>query len=95
MLTPARNLDTRLRWTGSRFTEVVLGALGAAAIAAISCFLTVVISGEPVKGVESAAFVLVIFSAVVIIARPDNSVIGKIFYASFLAAGFTFLGFAS
>ena len=29
VLTPARNLDTRLRWTGSRFTEVVLGTLWA------------------------------------------------------------------
>ncbi len=95
VLTPARNLDTRLRWTGSRFTEVVLGTLGAAVVAAISGFLTIVLSGLPVKGVETAAFVLVLFSTVVIIARPDNSVVGKIFYASFLAAGFTFLGFAT
>ena len=95
VLTPLRNLDTRLRWTGSRFTEVALGALGAAAIAAVSCFLTVVISGEPLKGVETAAFILWIFTTVVIVARPDNSVIGKIFYSSYLAAGFSFLGFAA
>jgi cellulose synthase/poly-beta-1,6-N-acetylglucosamine synthase-like glycosyltransferase len=95
VLTPARNLDTRLRWTGSRFTEVVLGTLGAAAIAAVSCFLTAVLWGLPLKGVESAAYLLVIFSVIVIIARPDCSVIGKIFYASYAAAGFTFLGFAA
>jgi hypothetical protein len=94
VLTPARNLDTRLRWTGSRFTEVVLGTLGAAAIAAVSCFLTAVLWGLPLKGVESAAYLLVIFS-VIVIARPDCSVIGKIFYASYAAAGFTFLGFAA
>ncbi len=28
VLSPARNLDTRFRWTGSRITEVILGALG-------------------------------------------------------------------
>ncbi len=95
VLTPARNLDTRLRWTGSRFTEVALGTLGAAAIAAISCFLTAVLWGLPLTGVESAAYLLVIFSVIVIIARPDCSVVGKIFYASYAAAGFTFLGFAA
>ena len=95
VLTPARNLDTRMRWTGSRFTEVALGTLGAAIIAAVSCFLTAVLWGLPIRGVESAAYLLVIFSVIVIIARPDCSVIGKIFYASYAAAGFTFLGFAA
>ena len=95
VLTPARNLDTRLRWTGSRFTEVALGTVGAAVIAAISCFLTAVLWGLPLTGVESAAYLLVIFSVIVIIARPDCSVVGKIFYASYAAAGFTFLGFAA
>jgi cellulose synthase/poly-beta-1,6-N-acetylglucosamine synthase-like glycosyltransferase len=95
VLTPARHFDTRLRWTGSRFTEVALGTVGAAAIAAVSCFLTAVLFGQPIKGVESAAYLLVIFSVIVIIARPDCSVIGKIFYASYAAAGFTFLGYAA
>ncbi|HEX4430473.1 MAG TPA: glycosyltransferase [Frankiaceae bacterium] len=95
VLTPIRNLDTRLRWTGSRFTEVALGTVGAAAIAAISCYLTVVLWGLPAKSVESGAYLLLIFSVVVIIARPDNSVVGKIFYASYLCAGFTFLAFAA
>ena len=95
VLTPARNLDTRLRWTGSRFTEVALGTVGAAVVATISCFLTAVLWGLPLTGVESAAYLLVIFSVIVIIARPDCSVVGKIFYASYAAAGFTFLGFAA
>jgi cellulose synthase/poly-beta-1,6-N-acetylglucosamine synthase-like glycosyltransferase len=95
VLTPVRKLDTRLRWTGSRFTEVALGIVGTAAVAAISCYLTVVLWNLPARSVESAAYLLVIFSVVVIIARPDNSVVGKIFYASYLAAGFTFLAFAA
>ena len=36
-----------------------------------------------------------IFSFVVIVGRPDISVVGKIFYASYAAAGFTFLGYAA
>jgi cellulose synthase/poly-beta-1,6-N-acetylglucosamine synthase-like glycosyltransferase len=95
VLSPARSLDTRLRWTGSRFTEVVLGTVGAAVVAAISCFLAAELWGLSAKGVEAAAYLLVIFSLVVIIARPDCSVVGKIFYASYAAAGFTFLGFAA
>lgn len=95
VLSPARALDTRLRWTGSRFTEVALGTVGAAAVAAISVFLTVVAWGLDLAGVEAAAYLLVIFSVVVIIMRPDCSLVGKIFYASYAAAGFTFLGFAA
>jgi cellulose synthase/poly-beta-1,6-N-acetylglucosamine synthase-like glycosyltransferase len=95
VLTPARHLDTRLKWTGSRFTEVALGTIGAAFVAAVSCFLTAVLWGLPIRGVESAAYLLVIFSVIVIIARPDCSVVGKIFYASYAAAGFTFLGYAA
>ncbi len=95
VLSPARALDTRLRWTGSRFTEVALGTVGAAAVAAISVFLTVVAWGLDLAGVEAAAYLLVIFSVVVIIMRPDCSVVGKIFYASYAAAGFSFLGFAA
>jgi cellulose synthase/poly-beta-1,6-N-acetylglucosamine synthase-like glycosyltransferase len=95
VLSPARTFDTRWRWTGSRFTEVGLGALAAAAVAAVSCFLTSVLWGLPLRGLESAAFLLVIVTMVVIIARPDCSVVGRIFYASYAAAGFTFLGFAA
>jgi cellulose synthase/poly-beta-1,6-N-acetylglucosamine synthase-like glycosyltransferase len=95
VLSPARQLDTRLRWTGSRFTEVALGTLGAAVVSAVSVFITVVLWGLPLPGVEAAAYLMVVLTLVVIIARPDTSVIGKIFYASYATAGFTFLGFAA
>jgi cellulose synthase/poly-beta-1,6-N-acetylglucosamine synthase-like glycosyltransferase len=95
VLSPARTLDTRLRWTGSRFTEVVLGAVGAVAVAAISVFIAVSLWGLQLKGAETAAYLLVIFTLIVIIMRPDVSVVGKVFFASYAAAGFTFLGYAA
>ncbi len=95
VLSPARSIDSRFRWTGSRITEVIIGTLGAAAIAAVSVVLTAILWGLPLQELESAAYVLVIFSFVVIVARPDCSIVGKMFYASFGAAGFTFLGYAA
>jgi cellulose synthase/poly-beta-1,6-N-acetylglucosamine synthase-like glycosyltransferase len=95
VLSPARRFDTRLRWTGSRFTEVVLGGVAASAVAVISCFLTVVLWGLPTKNVETAAYLLVLFSLIVIVLRPDTSLVGNIFYGAYSAAGFTFLGFAA
>jgi len=95
VLSPLRDIDTRFRWTGSRITEVLLGAVGAVVIAAVSCYLTVELWGLPSPGLETAAYLLVLFSVAVIIARPDCSVIGKVFYASYAAAGFTFLAFAA
>jgi cellulose synthase/poly-beta-1,6-N-acetylglucosamine synthase-like glycosyltransferase len=95
VLSPARKFDTRFRWTGSRMTEVILGVLGAVAIAALSCFLAVVLWGLPTAGVAAAAYALVAFSLITIVARPDCSVVGKLFSASYAAAGFTFLGYAA
>jgi cellulose synthase/poly-beta-1,6-N-acetylglucosamine synthase-like glycosyltransferase len=95
VMSPARSIDTRFRWTGSFITEVTLGALCAAAVAAVSCFFSVVLWGMPLKGLEVAAYLLVLFSLAVIIARPDTSVVGKLFYASYAAAGFTFVGYAA
>jgi cellulose synthase/poly-beta-1,6-N-acetylglucosamine synthase-like glycosyltransferase len=94
VLSPARNLGVRFRWTGSRVTEVLLSALGAAAIAALACFLTTELWGMPAPGVEAAASILTVFSVIVIVLRPDTNVIGQVFYASYAAAGFTFLAFA-
>jgi cellulose synthase/poly-beta-1,6-N-acetylglucosamine synthase-like glycosyltransferase len=91
---PARDLDTRFRWTGSRITEVLLGALGSMAVSAVSCVLVIVVWGLAPAGVETAAYLLAIFSVVMIVVRPDCSVVSKIFYAAFAAAGFTFIGFA-
>ncbi len=95
VMTPARRADTRFRWTGSRVTEVTLGAVGAAVVAVVSCWLAVVLWGLPVKGLEIAAYPLAVFSIVVIMARPDCGVVAKLFYSSYAAAGFTFLTFAA
>jgi len=95
ILSPARRLGTRFRWTGSRITEVVVGALGAAALAAAACLIVVWGWGRPSGGVEAAAYLLAIFSVVVMVFRPDCNVVGQLFYASYAAAGFTFLAFAA
>jgi cellulose synthase/poly-beta-1,6-N-acetylglucosamine synthase-like glycosyltransferase len=95
VLSPIRTFDARQHWTGSRFTEVALGTLAAAGVATASCFLTGVGWGLPLKGVAEAAYLLVMFALVMIILRPDCSVVGNIFYASYSAAGYTFLGFAA
>ena len=49
----------------------------------------------PVGGLEIAAYLLAIFSVIVIVLRPDAGVVGQVFHASYLAAGFTFIGFAA
>ncbi|MGO9962529.1 MAG: glycosyltransferase [Acidimicrobiales bacterium] len=94
VLSPLRELDTRFRWTGSKVTEFLLAALGAVAISAFSCFATYEVWGKPVGGLEIAAYLLAIFEVVVIALRPDTGVVGSVFHASYLAAGFTFIGFA-
>ncbi len=94
VLSPAREIDMRFRWTGSKITEVLLGAFGAAAVAAFSCFVTAELWGLSVGGLETAAYLLTIFSVIVIVLRPDCNVVGQVFYASYAAAGFTFLAFA-
>jgi cellulose synthase/poly-beta-1,6-N-acetylglucosamine synthase-like glycosyltransferase len=95
VLSPARNLDTRFRWTGSRVTEVILGAVVATAVAALSVFLSALVWGLPSSSLSVAAYLLVLVSLVVLIVRQDCSIVGKLFYASYAAAGFTFLGFAA
>jgi hypothetical protein len=66
VLSPARDIGTRFRWTGSRITEVLVGSVGAAAISAIACVLTQVLWGLPIGGLETAAYPLVVVSVVVI-----------------------------
>ena len=46
-------------------------------------------------GWRAAAYLLVVVSFVVIVVRPDCSVVAKVFYASYAAAGFTFLAYAA
>ncbi len=94
VLSPLREFDTRLRWTGSKVTEVLLAALGAVAISAFSCFATYELWGKPIGGLEIAAYMLVIFEVVVIVLRPDTGIVGSVFHASYIAAGFTFIAFA-
>jgi cellulose synthase/poly-beta-1,6-N-acetylglucosamine synthase-like glycosyltransferase len=95
VLSPARDFSTRFRWTGSRLTEVILAALGAAAISALACFVTIELWGIAAPGLETGAYLLTIFSVVIVILRPDTNVVGQVFYASYAAAGFTFLAFAA
>jgi cellulose synthase/poly-beta-1,6-N-acetylglucosamine synthase-like glycosyltransferase len=95
ILSPVRNFDTRFRWTGSRGTEVILGALASSALAAVSVFLTVVLWGSQLRSVEVAAYALVLFSIVVLMVRPDLSIVGKLFSAAYTAAGLSFVGFAA
>ena len=45
VLSPAREIGTRFRWTGSRITEVVVGSVGAVAITVIACVATHVFWG--------------------------------------------------
>ena len=95
MLSPLREVGTRFHWTGSRVTEVLLGALGAVAVSAFSCFLTAEVWGLPARGLEDAAYLLAICLIVAIVLRPDCGVVGQIFHASYLAAGSTFLAYAA
>jgi cellulose synthase/poly-beta-1,6-N-acetylglucosamine synthase-like glycosyltransferase len=95
VLSPAREIGIRFRWTGSRITEVLVGSVGAIAIAAIACVLTQALWGLPIGGLEVAALPLVIVSVVVIALQPDRNVIGHIFYASFVSAFLTSVAYAA
>ena len=95
VLSPARGVGTRFRWTGSRITEVFVGGLGAVIISAVSCVLTHELWGLPFAGLETAAYLLVITAIVVMTLQPDTNFIGQVFYASFLSASFTFIVYAA
>jgi cellulose synthase/poly-beta-1,6-N-acetylglucosamine synthase-like glycosyltransferase len=95
VLSPVRDIGIRFRWTGSRITEVIVGSVGAVAISAVACVLTQLLWGVPISGLESAAYLLVIVSIVVIALQPDRNVIGHVFYASFGSASLTFIVWAA
>ena len=95
VLSPAREMGSRFRWTGSRMTEVVVSGVGAVAITAVSCVLTQVLWGLPIAGLETAAYLLVVVSIVVIALQPDRNVVGQVFYASFASASLAFLLWAA
>ena len=86
ILSPAREIGIRFRWTGSRMTEVLVSGVGAVAIAAVSCVLAQILWGLEIGGLETAAYLLVLVSLVVIALQPDRNVVGQVFYASFATA---------
>ena len=95
VLSPAREIGSRYRWTGSRITEVLVGAVGAVAITAIAVLLTHVLWGLPIPSLETAAYTLVIVSVVVIALQPDRNLVGQVFYASFASASLAFVVWAA
>ena len=95
VLSPARGVGTRFRWTGSRITEVLVGGVGAAAIAALASVLTHALWGLPIGGLETAAYLLVIVSVIVMALQPNTNFVGQVFYASYLSASLTFIVYAA
>ncbi len=95
VLSPAREIGIRFRWTGLRITEVLVGSVGAIAISAVSCVLTQALWGLPIGGLETAAYLLVIVSVVVIALQPDRNVVASVFYASFGSAALSFIVWAA
>ena len=95
VLSPAREIGIRFRWTGSRITEVLVGAVGAVAISAVACVLTQVLWGLPIGGLETGAYLLVIVSVAVIALQPERNIVGSVFYASFGSASLAFIVWAA
>jgi len=95
VLTPAREIGTRFRWTGSRITEVLVGSVGAVAISAVACVLTRALWGVPVGRLEAAAYLLVLTSVAVMVLQPDRNLVGQVFYASFASASLAFIAWAA
>jgi cellulose synthase/poly-beta-1,6-N-acetylglucosamine synthase-like glycosyltransferase len=95
LLSPARDVGTRSRWTGSRITEVLMGALATTALSVIASVIAAELWGLPAGRLETAAALLIIFSIVVISLRPDCNIVGQIFYSSYAAAGLSFLAYAA
>jgi cellulose synthase/poly-beta-1,6-N-acetylglucosamine synthase-like glycosyltransferase len=95
VLSPARAIAARFRWTGSRITELFVGGVGAAAIAAAACVLTHELWGLPIDGLETAAYLLVITSVIVMALQPTTNFVGQVFYASYLSASLTFIVYAA
>ena len=95
VLSPARGIGARYRWTGSRITELFVGGVGVAAISAVACVLTHALWGLPIGGLETAAYLLVITSVVVMALQPNTNFVGQVFYASYLSASLTFIVYAA
>jgi len=95
VLSPARSIGSRFRWTGSRITEVIVGGIGAVAISAAAVGITHAVWGLPVVGLGTGAYLLVIVSVVVMALRPDINLVGQVFYASYASAAVVFIAYAA
>jgi len=95
ILSPARDISTRVRWTGARITEVLVGSLWAGAFSAAACAVTHELFGLALSGLETAACVLVVVSIIVMALQPDRNVLGHIFTASYASAAFIFIAYAA
>src|SRR6204780_118303 len=95
VLSPARTIGARFRWTGSRITELFVGGVEAVAISAVACVVTHEIWGLPYSGLETGAYLLVVVSVVVMALQPNSNVVGQVFYASYLSASFAFIVYAA
>ena len=85
LLSAARRFS--LRGSGSRFSEVLFGTMGALVIAAPACWFVWAIWGIPLTSLELPVSAVVLLAFVVVIARPDLNPVGQIFSAAFIAAG--------
>ena len=94
VLSPARHLDSRLRITGSRVTEVLVGTVGTAVVSAVSSFITAELWGFAAAQIETAALLLMLFTVAVMTFRSYMAIAGEIFYTSYLGAGLTSMAFA-
>jgi cellulose synthase/poly-beta-1,6-N-acetylglucosamine synthase-like glycosyltransferase len=95
VLSPARDITTRLKWTGARITEVLVGSVWAISFSGAACLLAHAVFGLSFSGLETAACVLVVASVVVMALQPDTNVIGHIFTASYASAAFIFIAYAA
>jgi cellulose synthase/poly-beta-1,6-N-acetylglucosamine synthase-like glycosyltransferase len=94
VLSPARGIGSRFRWTGSRITEVIVGGVGAVAISAAAVGVTHAVWGLPVVGLGTGGYLLVIVSVAVMALRPNTNVVGQVFYASYASAAVVFIVYA-
>ena len=91
IMTPLREIGVMFRWAGSRPIEVALSGLATIPILAIACVLAKALWGLPLGSLEDAACLVLAFTLLVIALRPDCNFMGQVFYASFAAAGLSFI----
>src|ERR1700689_869988 len=95
VLSPARTIGARFRWTGSRITALVVRAPGAVGTSAAARGVPPEVLGLPYSSLETGAYLLVVVSVVVMALQPNTNVVGQVFYASYLSASFAFIVYAA